>query len=419
MPEFTTFSVLFFTRKISKNADKLSIYARITVNGKSAEMSLQRKTSVNEWDSSKGRLRGSSGRIKQMNRYLDQVYYQLLETHKRLLEKDNLISAKAVKAAYSGLDEDHKKLSDIVDYHNSQMQSVLKWGTLKNYFTTAKYLTEFLKQKRKVDDIYLKHINYRFITEFEHFLRTYSPSKKRKTCSTNGVMKHLERFKKMINLAIKLEWIQKNPFQNYKMKFEKNERQFLSERELKLVEDTYFRSGSLERVKDMFLFSCYTGLTYAELKELTKDHIVKGMDGKDWIYTRRAKTNEPVKAPLLSKAASILKKYKDHQYDLIDKCLFPVLSNQKMNSYVKEVMKGAGVRKHITFHSARHTFATTVTLSNGVPIETVSKLLGHTKLSTTQIYARVMENKISSDMNNLEELMAKKKEDKTKRRKEK
>ncbi|WP_417887282.1 Arm DNA-binding domain-containing protein, partial [Zunongwangia sp.] len=131
MPEFTTFSVLFFTRKISKNAEKLSIYARITVNGKSAEMSLQRKTSVNEWDSSKGRLRGSSERIKQMNRYLDQVYYQLLETHKRLLEKDNLISAKAVKAAYSGLDEDHKKLSDIVDYHNSQMQSVLKWGTLK------------------------------------------------------------------------------------------------------------------------------------------------------------------------------------------------------------------------------------------------------------------------------------------------
>jgi site-specific recombinase XerD len=158
----------------------------------------------------------------------------------------------------------------------------------------------------------------------------------------------------------------------------------------------------------MFLFSCYTGLTYGELKELTKDHIVKGMDGKNWISTRREKTNEPVKAPLLHKADIILKKYQDKRFDLVSEYLFPVKSNQKMNEYVKKIMKASKVRKHITFHSARHTFATTVTLSNGVPIETVSKLLGHTKLSTTQIYARVMENKISSDMSNLEKRMAKK-----------
>ena len=192
------------------------------------------------------------------------------------------------------------------------------------------------------------------------------------------------------------------------MKFEKNERQFLSERELKMVEETYFKSESLERIKDMFLFSCYTGLTYGELKELTKDHIVKGMDGKNWIYTKREKTNEPVKAPLLYKADIILKKYQEKRFDLITNYLFPVRSNQKMNQYVKEVMKATKVRKHITFHSARHTFATTVTLSNGVPIETVSKLLGHTKLSTTQIYARVLEHKVSGDITALEKRMAKK-----------
>jgi len=288
------------------------------------------------------------------------------------------------------------------------MKGVLKWGTLKNYNTTAKYLDEFLKKKKKTNDVYLKQIDYQFITEFEMFLRNYRAKKARKTCGTNGTMKHLERFKKMINLAIKLEWLEKSPFQNYKMKFEKNERQFLSERELKMVEETYFRSESLERVKDMFLFSCYTGLTYGELKVLTKDHIVKGMDGKNWISTKREKTNEPVKAPLLHKADTILKKYQDKRFYFVSEYLFPVRSNQKMNQYAKEVMKAAKVRKHITFHSARHTFATTVTLSNGVPIETVSKLLGHTKLSTTQIYARVMDNKISSDMSNLEKRMAKK-----------
>ena len=408
MPYFTTFSVLFFTRKLNSNKKELSIYARITVNGKIAEMSLKRKTSVNEWDNSKGRLRGNTQRIKLLNSYLDQVYSKLLDTQKKILDKDNLITADKVKASYQGLDQEHKTLTDIIEYHNETMKSVLKWGTLKNYHTTAKYLKEFLKEKKKTSDIYLKQINYKFITEFEMFVRSYNAKKERKTCANNGTMKHLKRLKKMINLAIKLEWLEKNPFQNYKMRFEKNERQFLSERELKLLEETYFKSESLERVKDMFLFACYTGLSYGDLKELTTDHIVKGMDGKNWISTKRAKTNESVKAPLLQKADNILKKYQEKRFDLENKRLFPVISNQKINKYVKEIMKGSNIRKHITFHSARHTFATTVTLSNGVPIETVSKLLGHSKLSTTQIYARVMENKISSDMTNLEDIMNKK-----------
>ncbi len=407
MLEFTTFSVLFFTRKLNRKKEELSIYARITVNGKCSEMSLKRKTLVNEWDNSKGRLKGNTPRIKSLNNYLDQVYSKLLDTHKKMLDKDSLITAEKVKASYLGLDEDHKTLMDIIQYHNIKMKDVLKWGTLKNYFTTAKYLEEFLRKEKKTNNIFLKHINYHFITEFEMFLRSYKPEKGRKTCNTNGTMKHLERLQKLLNLAIKLEWLEKNPFKNYSLKFEKSERQFLSGRELKFIEETCFKSESLERVKDMFLFSCYTGLTYTELKELTKNHIVIGMDGKNWIYTKRAKTNEPIKAPLLNKADSILRKYKEQRFDLDSKYLFPVLSNQKMNTYIKEIMKAAKVNKHITFHSARHTFATTVTLSNGVPIETVSKLLGHSKLSTTQIYARVIENKISSDISMLEKRMAK------------
>lgn len=356
---------------------------------------------MNEWDSSKGRLKGTTSRIKKLNNYLDQVYSQLLDIHKKLLDKDNLITAAKIKASYLGLDEDHKTIKDIVTYHNDKMKDVLKWGTLKNYHTTANYLEEFLKKKKKTDNFYLKHINYQFITEFEMFLRSYSPKMDRKTCGTNGTMKHLERLKKLLNLAIKLEWLERNPFKSYSFKFEKNDRHFLTERELHILEDTVFTSASLERVKDMFLFSCYSGLTYTELKELTTDNLVKGMDGKDWIYTKREKTQQSVKVPLLNPAKAIIKKYQLKETNEV----FPVISNQKTNKYLKEIMQSIGVRKKITFHSARHTFATVVTLSNGVPIETVSKLLGHTKLSTTQIYARVLEDKLSSDISKLDQII--------------
>lgn len=404
MPNFTTFSVLFFTRKVNRNSQNLSIYARITVNGKCSEMSLQRKTFVNEWDSSKGRLKGTTPRIKKLNGYLDQVYSKLLDTHKNLLDKDPLISAAKIKASYLGLDEDHKTIKDIVAYHNEKMKDTLKWGTLKNYHTTAKYLEEFLKKKKNTDNIYLKHINYQFVTEFEMFVRSYRAKKDRKTCGTNGTMKHLERLKKLLNLAIKLEWLEKNPFRNYTFKFEKNDRQFLTERELHILEESVFTSASLERVKDMFLFSCYSGLSYIDLKKLTTDQIIKGIDNRDWIYTKREKTQQSVKIPLLLPALEIIKMYQDQGPKEI-KEVFPVISNQKINKYLKDIMDSIGIRKKITFHSARHTFATVITLSNGVPIETVSKLLGHTKISTTQIYARVLENKLSSDINILDQII--------------
>ncbi|WP_345027188.1 site-specific integrase [Flavivirga jejuensis] len=196
-------------------------------------------------------------------------------------------------------------------------------------------------------------------------------------------MKHLERFKKIINLAIKLDWMSKNPFDRFQLKYDKYDRAFLTERELELLENTDFKSDRLQRIKDCFVFSCYTGLSYVDVKELTEDNIVKGIDNNNWIYTKREKTDELVKIPILPKAWRILQKYRVAREMEFTTNILPISSNQKTNSYLKEIAKSSGIHKNISFHVARHTFATTVMLSNGVPIETVSKLLGHTKLSTT------------------------------------
>ncbi|MET2984844.1 site-specific integrase [Aureibaculum conchae] len=401
MQKNSTFGVIFFTRKSRSNPKELSIYARITVDGIRAEISLKRCIEVCNWDNSKSRARGTASNSRNLNKYLDQVYGQLLDCHRQLLEEFKIISAKSIKARYLGEDDQLKTLNELIKYHNTNMVSVLKSGTMKNYYTTERYLNKFLVQKLKSDDIYLKQLNYRFIIDFEQFLRNYNPTAKRKTLTNNGVMKHLERFKKMINLAIKLEWLVKNPFSRFQMKFDKYDRQYLSQRELELIENTYFKSERLERIKDIFIFSCYTGLSYIDVKQLSVHQIVKGIDTNYWIYTKREKTNETVKIPILPKALVIVEKYKVISKEVGSELLLPLYSNQKTNSYLKEIAKACGIRKNISFHIARHTFATTLLLSNGVPIETVSKLLGHTKLSTTQIYARVLEHKISEDIQNL------------------
>ncbi|USD24581.1 site-specific integrase [Flagellimonas marinaquae] len=396
-----TFTVIFFTRKSRSVPNQLSIYVRITVDGQRSEISLKRSIPSKEWDSSRNRGRGGSQRIRALNAYLDSVYSGLLDCHKELLEGNKVVSSDVIKSRYLGEDDNSKTLRELIKYHNENMSIVLKKGTMKNYYTTEKYLHRFLSKKRKVNDVRLKQLNYAFVTDFEHFLRNYRDSKKRLLLGNNGVMKHLERFKKMLNLAVKLEWMDKNPFNQFQLKYNKYDRQFLDEEELEQLESAEMGNERLERIRDCFVFSCYTGLSYVDVKELNSDNIVKGIDGNHWISTKREKTDKPVKVPLLPKAREILEKYMQCPEMENKEGLLPISSNQKTNAYLKEIADSCDIDKNLTFHVARHTFATTVMLSNGVPIETVSKLLGHSKLSTTQIYARVVESKISEDIGNL------------------
>ena len=400
MLENSRLSVVFVTRKLNLENGNIKIYARVTVDGKRAEFSLNRELPVSLWDEKRKRGKGFSKYVISLNKYMDQVFTGLHEAHRQLLQEEVDITSAGIKARYLGEDDRGKSLLDLISYHNTSMISVLRKGTMKNYYSTERCIKEFLKEKMGVEDIPLKKLNYGFIVDFEQYIRKYKPAT-RMGCTNNGAMKHMERLKKMSRLAVKLEWLEKDPFINYKLRFEKTERQFLTERELQLIEETTFKVPSTQHVKDLFIFACYTGLSFIDVSELKIDHLVKGMDGNDWLYTKRTKTDEPLKIPLLPKAMEIIDKYKSNASLLENGRLLPIYSNQMINRTLRDIANACGIRKKVTFHVARHTFATAITLSNGVPIETVSKLLGHTKLSTTQIYARVVEKKVGEDMQNL------------------
>ncbi|RKE92287.1 site-specific integrase [Ichthyenterobacterium magnum] len=413
MQSQTTFTLSFWVNATRVKNNLVSVFARVTVNGKRANISLKRKVVLSEWDSKKGKARGNKQESRLLNRYLDLVKNRIYEAHDELVKEKTFICAQSIKARFLGEDSEEYSLLTLVDYHNTQMSESLTYGTLKNYFTTQKYIKLFLT-KKKAQDIYLSQLTFRFLVDFEKFLRSYVPEDHQKKMENNTVMKHIQRLRKMVTLAYKMEWIDKDPFIKFKPTYIKNEREFLREDELQSIIEKEFEIDRLTLVKDLFVFSCYTGLSYIDVMSLNEDNITFGIDGGRWIITNRQKTNNKVKIPILPIAEELIEKYKGHIKTKKTKTLFPNISNQKLNSYLKEIADLCGIKKNLTFHIARHTFATTITLSNGVPIETVSKLLGHTKIVTTQIYARVIERKVSDDMKALKMQLSNGKEDLTK-----
>lgn len=394
-----TFGVIFYLRKYKVTNDgKTPIYARITVNGHRTDVSVKRSIDPANWNANKGMAKGSKEEVVKLNNYLEQYRSGIVESYQKLLLQKKLITAELVKDKFTGEDQAEFTLCKLMAYHNTEQAQLLEPGTLKNYFTTQKYLKEFIQERFNTTDKYLSELTYRFITDFEYFLRNRKPEKGQKKLENNGLMKHLERFCKMVNLAVRLEWLDRNPFQAYQLKFDKVEREYLTKEELARIENKHFNIVRLQVVKDLFVFSSYTGLAYIDVYNLTPANLIEKSKGNLWIMTNRQKTNEPVRVPLLPKALAIIEKYKGHPQALAEGKVLPTLSNQKLNSYLKEIADMCNITKPLTFHIARHTFATTVTLTNGVPIETVSKLLGHTKLTTTQIYAKVIESKINDDM---------------------
>src|SRR5690554_1345922 len=398
-----TFSIQYQLRTEKENKGRTPIYVRIYAHGKRTRFSLRKTIPIDLWDPKKRRLQEDTREAFEINTFLDRIERDLENAYNQLQGEGKLITPHSVMARYLGKDQVKKTLLQLSEYHNHNMTAILKPGTLKNYFTTEKYIKRFLEIERNTEDIYLEHLNYAFIIDFEIFLRRNVAPLQSKLLSNNGVMKHLERLKKLLNLAVKLEWVPKDPFVRFTLRFERTERPFLSQNEVDQIQAHHFERETVNKIRDIFIFSCYTGLSYIDVKHLNKGDIVRGIDGSNWIYTIRQKTDQMMRIPLLAVAEGIILKYKSEMQN--QTALLPVYSNQKTNTYLKEIATQLKINKNLTFHCARHTFATTITLSNGVPIETVSKLLGHSKLSTTQIYAKVLEKRISDDIGNLKAIL--------------
>lgn len=394
-----TFGIQFIIRQDKVRDSKAPLYARLTVNKEIVHFALKQWVNPEQWDNRRGAGKGKAESIKELNNLLDQVRLALSNSYQTLLVSGKTVTAESVKNLFMGIDEEAPvTLSHLFWYHSEQSRHTLAASTLKHYQVTQRYLERFISHNFRKKDIELQQINYKFIMDFDYFLRSYKPADHQKAIHNNGVMKHMVRFQKMTNLAIRLEWMKSDPFKNYKIKLNKVDKAFLNQAELKRIEDKKLSVARLEMVRDIFVFCCYTGLSYIDVANLTDQHIVKGYDEEYWIKTHRQKTQVTVNTPILPQAMKIIAKYMNHDRTINRPNVFPVFSNQKTNAYLKEIADLCGILKQLTFHVARHTFATTVTLSNGVPIETVSKMLGHSKIATTQIYARVLEKKIGEDM---------------------
>jgi len=392
-----TFSVLFYPkRRDSDLPDKASVYMRVTVNGRRSELSINRKVNVSKWNQKAEKLSGTKEEVKDFNNYLDAVRNKVYNVQQQLLRNGTKITSQAIKNSYLGKGEKQMMLLEAFQSHNEQMEMLVgreyALSTVKKYKTAYKHLKTFLAYKYRLKDIPIERLNHSFITNFEFYLKSV------KNCNHNSTIKYIKNFKKIVIIALSNGWIDKDPFINYKVHTKGVEREFLTKEEIQLMLYKKLHAPRLEQVRDIFMFCCYTGLSYSDVKKLTKDNLVKGIDGEMWIKTNRIKTNTPSNIPLLPTALMILDNYKDHIEVINGDVLLPVLSNQKSNAYLKEIADLCGIKKNLTTHLARHTFATTITLSNGVPIESVSKMLGHKSLRTTQHYAKILDSKVSDDM---------------------
>lgn len=399
--ERKTFAVCFYLKKqFGKSSQNTAIYLRITVDGKRSEISTSRSCNDPErWNASAGRMTGTKESTKILNAHLQAMQNKVYEIYKNLLQSDAIITAEAIKNNLTGKSDCSKGAIEVFQEHNDQMKALINLefapATYKRYATTLEHTREFIQWKFNVDDIPIRKLNYEFILDYEFYLKSV------RKCGHNSAIKYLTNFRKIVSICLKKGWLVRDPFYGFKMTIREVVRQTLSHEELKQMAAKEFSTRRLNITRDVFLFSCYTGLAYVDVFNLKRSEITNGVDGEKWIFAHRQKTETPFHIPLLEMPLKILDKYKNDPECLNNDRALPVWSNQKLNEYLKEIADLCGIKKKLTYHMARHTFATTVTLNNGVPLETISKLLGHRNIKITQRYAKLLDKRISEDIDKL------------------
>jgi site-specific recombinase XerD len=399
-----TVSVLFYIKRSkANNHGACPIYLRVTINSQRFEFSSKKFIEPEKWSNDTAKAKGTTEEARTINNHLDKLKAKVVDAEKRLYKKEIELSVENLRNELLGTKDSARMLVPIFQDHNNKIKELVGKeyapGTLERYTTSLKHTIEFLQWKYKISDIDITKIDHAFVTDYEFFLRSV------RNCANNTAVKYLKNFNKIIKICLANDWIEKNPFSNYKSKVKEVERVFLTQEEIQEIINKDLQNERLSIVRDIFVFSCFTGLAYIDVKNLTKSHISLGIDGNKWIFTHRQKTESASKIPILPVTQMIIDKYDNHPQSNNTEKLLPILSNQKMNAYLKEIATVCKIDKELTFHIARHTFATAVTLTNGVPIESVSKMLGHKNIRTTQHYAKILDKKVSEDMEILKQKM--------------
>lgn len=391
-------TTLFYIKRAKPNSKGLvPIFMRVTVNGQRIEKSTGKYIDSDTWSVEATKMKGKSDTARSINSHLELLSNSVSEAEKDIISNREVVNYANMKKKITGKDNQGRMLIAIFQAHNDKMQALVPskefaQGTVERYKTTLNHIKEFLQTKRNLKDIDIEDLDFALLKDFEFFLITSH------NCKNNTAVKYVKNFRKVINECLDNDWLKTDPFKKYKCKITRVDRDYLTEDELQKIYTKDLAIPRLALVRDIFIFSCFTGLAYIDVKNLTKNNISIGIDGSKWIFTKRQKTEGPSNIPILPMVEQLIEKYEDHSHCINRDVLMPILSNQRMNSYLKEIADVCGISKDLTFHVARHTFATTVTLSNGVPLESVSKMLGHTSWKSTQIYARVLDKKIGEDM---------------------
>ena len=390
----------FSLRSSRETADgKSPVYVRFTFKNKRVDLSTGIFVPQVHWDETKQHVKGKFPGARVLNERLDKMKTEIQDIFNQLRSSSEEFDAISIKNKLLNT-EDNKGVLFVFDYYLNSILAKLNKGysmeTYKHYKSSRKRLAKFINIQLKKTDIPIQSIDYKFLDSFDIYI------KKDFNNQQNTAWNYHKHLRRVLNLAISLDYIDKNPYSKFKVGLDETHREILSMEELRRLENKKIQIERLSAVRDIFVFACHTGLSFADIAKLSKSHLQQGSDGKEWIIIDRSKTNNRCRIPILPKAREILKRYEDYPKISNKENLLPVLTNQKMNSYLKELGDICNINKNITMHIARHTFATSVTLGNGVPIETVSKILGHTSLKTTQIYAKVLDKKISEDMDLLQ-----------------
>lgn len=403
--ERTTFGLLFYIRRDKTNKrGEAPVFMRLTINGERADASIKRFIEPHAWNSAKGKANEKSRGGKDLNLYLDAISANILRIQRDLELDKKEVSAQIILNRYLGKEQsDRHTLMEVFRAHNEKCRALsgisLAPATVIRYETTLRLTEEFLQKNYKKEDCYLDEITNQFIEDFEFFLKTV------RRCCHNTTTKYLLNFKKIIRIALAKGWMKKDPFAQVHFHFEPVEREFLEKQELKVLLNKEITITRLSQVRDIFCFCCLTGLAFMDVQQLKPEHLVADIHGKIWIRKARQKTKNMCNIPLLDEAQKIIDRYRDHPYCQTHGVLLPVCSNQKMNSYLKELADICGIRKNLSTHCARHTFAT-LTLASGATIDNVAKMLGHANVNMTRRYAKVLDSSIMRDMEAVAENMA-------------